>query len=221
MPATLAVCGARTRVLRRLSAAHRLRLLGILTPHRHLQPAPVQPRRRLGAIPLHRLRPKRRLPQEDQDAHRDRLHPAHAAARAPVRISPYPLLRLPRQSQPPAEARRGRRALGAPPPAEHADPLATDYRDRHQALTGRSLRQCPPVPRREHATRRPSPTPGCARPFWIRRDKHLDARQAPTCCSESLRPVDVRLRPLTKGCAWSGCAHDLPWCEPPEVLYSP
>ena len=36
-----------------------------------------------------------------------------------------------------------RRALGAPPPAEHADPLATDYRDRHQALTGRSLRQCP------------------------------------------------------------------------------
>ena len=36
-----------------------------------------------------------------------------------------------------------RRALRTPPPAEQAGPVATDYRDRYEALTGRSLRRCP------------------------------------------------------------------------------
>ena len=37
-----------------------------------------------------------------------------------------------------------RRLLSAPPPppAEHAGRAATDYRDRYEALTGRSLRRC-------------------------------------------------------------------------------
>ena len=38
-----------------------------------------------------------------------------------------------------------RRLLHAPPPPppEHASPATTDYRDRYEALTGRSLRRCP------------------------------------------------------------------------------
>ena len=36
-----------------------------------------------------------------------------------------------------------RQALRTPPPPEHAGPVATDYRDRYEALTGRSLRRCP------------------------------------------------------------------------------
>ena len=36
-----------------------------------------------------------------------------------------------------------------------AGQTATDYRDHYEALTGRSLRQCPPVSRGEHARRRP------------------------------------------------------------------
>ena len=38
-----------------------------------------------------------------------------------------------------------RRLLHAPPlpPAEHAGPATTNYRDRYKALTGRSLRRCP------------------------------------------------------------------------------
>ena len=48
---------------------------------------PVQPRRRLRALPLHRLPPDRRVPPEDDDADRDRVHPAHAPPRAPARLS--------------------------------------------------------------------------------------------------------------------------------------
>ena len=36
-----------------------------------------------------------------------------------------------------------RRLLRTPPPAAEAGPVATDYRDRYEALTGRSLRRCP------------------------------------------------------------------------------
>ena len=36
-----------------------------------------------------------------------------------------------------------RRLLCTPPPAAEAGPVATDYRDRYEALTGRSLRRCP------------------------------------------------------------------------------
>ena len=36
-----------------------------------------------------------------------------------------------------------RRALHTPAPAEQAGPVTTDYRDRYEALTGRSLRRCP------------------------------------------------------------------------------
>ena len=36
-----------------------------------------------------------------------------------------------------------RRSLRTPPPAEQDGPVATDYRDRYEALTGRSLRRCP------------------------------------------------------------------------------
>ena len=38
-----------------------------------------------------------------------------------------------------------RRLLQAPPSpsAQHAEPVTTDYRDRYEALTGRSLRRCP------------------------------------------------------------------------------
>ena len=36
-----------------------------------------------------------------------------------------------------------RRALRTPPPPEQAGPVATDYRDRYEVLTGRSLRRCP------------------------------------------------------------------------------
>ena len=35
-----------------------------------------------------------------------------------------------------------RRALHTPPPAEQAGPVTTDYRDRYEAVTGRSLRRC-------------------------------------------------------------------------------
>ena len=47
-----------------------------------------------------------------------------------------------------------RRALHTPPPAEQAGPVTTDYRDRYEAVTGRSLAAVSPVPRREHAHRR-------------------------------------------------------------------
>ena len=63
-------------------------------------------RRRLRVLPLHRLPPGWRVPQEDHDADGDRVHPAHAAPRAPARLPPHSALRLPRQSQPPAEAHR-------------------------------------------------------------------------------------------------------------------
>ena len=36
-----------------------------------------------------------------------------------------------------------RRLLHTPPPAEQAGPVTTDYRERYEALTGRSLRRCP------------------------------------------------------------------------------
>ena len=36
-----------------------------------------------------------------------------------------------------------RRSLRTPPPAKQDGPVATDYRDRYEALTGRSLRRCP------------------------------------------------------------------------------
>ena len=36
-----------------------------------------------------------------------------------------------------------RRALHTPPTAEQVGPVTTDYRDRYEALTGRSLRRCP------------------------------------------------------------------------------
>ena len=40
--------------------------------------------------------------------------------------------------------RRASDALACPPPpAEQAGPVTTDYRDRHEALPGRSLRRCP------------------------------------------------------------------------------
>ena len=48
-----------------------------------------------------------------------------------------------------------RRALCTPPPAPQQDAPVTDYRDRYEALTGRSLRQCPPLPCGQHATDRP------------------------------------------------------------------
>ena len=51
-------------------------------------------RRRRRALPLHRLPQQRRLPPEDHDAGGDRVHPPHAAARAPARLPPHPLLRL-------------------------------------------------------------------------------------------------------------------------------
>ena len=82
-----------------------------------------------------------------------------------------------------------RRLLRTPPPpsAEQDGRADTDYRDRYEALTGRSLRQCP----RCHAGTCNSSTtslaPGCVRPFWIRRDKLIDARQTPSRRSRSLR----------------------------------
>ena len=36
-----------------------------------------------------------------------------------------------------------RRLLRTPPPAAETGPVATDHRDRYEALTGRSLRRCP------------------------------------------------------------------------------
>ena len=42
-----------------------------------------------------------------------------------------------------------------PPPAERAEAATNDYRDRYEALTGRSLRRCPPLSPRGHARRRP------------------------------------------------------------------
>ena len=68
---------------------------------------------------------------EDHDADGGRFHPAHAPPRPPARLPPHSLLQLPRQSHPAAEAHRS------------AGRAATDYRDRYEALTGRSLRRCP------------------------------------------------------------------------------
>ena len=57
-----------------------------------------------------------------------------------------------------------------------ATPVSIDYRDRYHALTGRSLRLCPPVSRRADAARR---RPGRHRSspprFWIRHDRTLFA----------------------------------------------
>ncbi len=73
---------------------------------RHRQPASVCPPGRLRTLPVHRLPPEWGVAPEDRDAGGDRVHPAHAPPRAPTRLPPHPLVRLPRQSRPAAEAGR-------------------------------------------------------------------------------------------------------------------
>ena len=58
------------------------------------------------ALPPHRLSQQWRLPPQDHDIGGGRVQPPHAVARAPARLPPHPLLWLPRQSRPPAEAAR-------------------------------------------------------------------------------------------------------------------
>ena len=73
-----------------------------------------------------------------------------------------------------------RRLLCTPPPAAEAGPVATDYRDRYEALTGRSLRRCRPDATTGTCRPLTSPAPGGGvRSSWIRRDKPIDARQPP------------------------------------------
>ena len=59
------------------------------------------------------------------------------------RIRYYGFLANRNRQQKLTECRRLLSAPPPPPPAEQAGPAATDYRDRYEALTGRSLRQCP------------------------------------------------------------------------------
>ena len=108
-----------------------LREASVLPIEARRRVARLQPPRRLRALPLHRLPPARRVSPEDHDADGGRFHPAHAPPRPPARLPPHSLLQLPRQSHPAAEAHRS------------AGRAATDYRDRYEALTGRSLRRCP------------------------------------------------------------------------------
>ena len=114
-------------------------------PHRHQRPAPVQPRRQLRALPLQGLSPGRHVPSEDHDADGDRVPPAHAPPRAPARLPPHSLLQLLANCTRRQKLAECRRSLHAPPlpPAEHAGPATTHYRDRYEALTGRSLWRCP------------------------------------------------------------------------------
>ena len=58
------------------------------------------------------------------------------------RIRYYGFLANRNRQQQLAECRRFLRAAPLPD-AEHAGPASTDYRDRYEALTGRSLRRCP------------------------------------------------------------------------------
>ena len=90
-----------------------------------------------------------------------------------------------------------RRLLHAPPlpSAEHAGSATTDYRERYEALTGRSLRQCPPVRRRAHARRRlPRRPVGVSGPPGFVVTRPTDARQAPSAVPGVPGPVDLRLR---------------------------
>ena len=92
-----------------------------------------------------------------------------------------------------------RRLLAVPPPpAEHSDRAAADYRDRHEALTGRSLRRCPRCDDGNTcSSSTTSPAGVCLRPSWIPRDEPTDARQALSEAPGFPGPVDVRLRRLT------------------------
>ena len=89
-----------------------------------------------------------------------------------------------------------RRLLRTPPPAAETGPVATDHRDRYEALTGRSLRRCPRchdgnMQAVDHLAGRG------VRSSWIRRDEPIDARQAPFAVPGDSGPVDLRLRPLS------------------------
>ena len=88
--------------------------------------------------------PQRRLPPQDHHVVGDRVHPPHAAPRAPARlprIRYYGFLANRARQRKLAECRQ---ALAAPPPpAPQPNAPVGDYRDRYEALTGRSLRECP------------------------------------------------------------------------------
>ena len=106
-------------------------------------------------LPVHRLPHQRRLPPQDHDAGGDRVHTPHAAARPPTRLPPHPLLWLPRQSRPAAEAGR------VPAGTTHAS-TGKAGRSGHNRLSGSLsgvdgslVTAVSAVPRREHAGRGP------------------------------------------------------------------
>ena len=148
------------------------------------------------AVSLHRLPQQRRRPPQDHDAGGDRVHPPHAAARAPARIPPHPLLRFPRQPRPAAEAGR------VPAGALHAATSATAGRPGY-GLSG-SLRGADrplvapvsPLPRRPHATDRPP-----RRRLGVSGHSGFVVTGASTSASRASAPpgvsgtVDLRLRP--------------------------
>src|ERR1700720_3631462 len=70
------------------------------------------------------------------------VHPPLPHSCAAGRVSPHPVLWLPRQLSPHPETRTLPRATRDGAAAPTPDPPA-DYRDRFKALTGRSLRECP------------------------------------------------------------------------------
>src|SRR5215472_19081144 len=95
--------------------------VGLHSPRSHLQQPPGVDRRRQGPVPLERLPGSQ--PAEDYEPASRGVHPPLPDPRAARRVPPHPLLRLPRQLPPRAEA-------GAVPRAAP-----------HASRTGRSARR--------------------------------------------------------------------------------
>ena len=179
----------RQAALRRPRAGPRLPR-SLHPPDRHQQPAPTQPRRRLGALSLHRLPPQRRVAPQDHDAGR---RPSSYAACCSTCCRPAFTGSAITGSSPTAPESRSWPSAGGcsdtppPAPAEQTDRENADYRDRFEALTGRSLRQCPTATQATCNRSTSPPAPGRIRPSWIRRDSHIDVRQARFRSSRSRR----------------------------------
>ena len=131
-------------VLRVEIARSRMILGSTLHPRdRDRQPAPVRPARRLRALPLHDYRRagasrKKTMTLTATEFIRRML--LHVLPPGFHRIRHYGFLANRNRRQKLTECRR---LLCTPPPAAEAGPVATDYRDRYEVLTGRSLRRCP------------------------------------------------------------------------------
>ena len=80
---------------------------------------------------------------ENHDTLRRGIHSAISPPRFAGWISPHSLLRLFGQSLSAEKLTRCRQLLDMATPELFSEPPSQDYRDRHEELTGTSLRQCP------------------------------------------------------------------------------